>query len=92
MQGAQGPEGGTRVSIANFNFEPGSITVAPGARVTWSNDDGAPHGLAYKDGATGVPVLLPGERFARTFDAPGTYDYVCSVHPYMSGRVVVRAP
>jgi YVTN family beta-propeller protein len=83
---------GAHVSIANFAFAPDTITVAPGGAVTWSNDDGAPHGLAYKDGAKGTDVLLPGERFSRTFDRPGTFDYVCAVHPYMSGKVLVRAP
>jgi plastocyanin len=36
-------------------------------------------------------VLLPGSTFERTFDQPGTYEYVCAVHPYMTGKVVVRA-
>jgi YVTN family beta-propeller protein len=83
---------GARVSIANFAFAPDTITVPPGGAVTWSNDDGAPHGLAYKDGAQGADVLLPGERFTRTFDRAGTFDYVCAVHPYMTGKVLVRAP
>ena len=51
--------------------------IAAGATVTWSNDDGAPHGLAYKDGTKGTDVLLPGQKFSRTYDKPGTYDYVC---------------
>jgi len=59
--------------------------------VVWTNDDGAPHGLAFKDGAAGTDLLLPGAQFARAFAQPGTYDYVCSVHPYMTGRVVVSA-
>jgi YVTN family beta-propeller protein len=82
---------GARISIANFAFVPPEITVATGQSVTWSNDDGAPHGLMYKDGATGTDLLLPGKSFSRTFDKPGTYDYACSVHPYMMGKVVVRA-
>ena len=82
---------GAAVSIANFAFAPGAVTIAPGATVTWSNDDGAPHGLAYKDGAKGTDVLLPGQKFSRTYDQPGTYDYVCSVHPYMMGKVTVQA-
>jgi YVTN family beta-propeller protein len=82
--------GGARISIANFAFAPATLTVAAGETVTWMNEDGAPHGLAYKDGARGVDPLLPGASFSRTFDKPGTYDYICSVHPYMSGRVVVR--
>jgi hypothetical protein len=58
--------------------------------VTWTNDDGAPHGLEYHDGAKGTDLLLPGASFG-VFDRPGTYDYNCSVHPYMTGRVIVRA-
>ena len=83
---------GAKVSIANFAFAPGEITVAPGSTVTWSNDDGAPHGLAYNDGAKGTDVLLPGASFSRTYDKPGIFDYVCAVHPYMTGKVTVRAP
>ena len=81
---------GTKVSIANFNFAPAQLVIATKTTVTWSNDDGAPHGLAFADGRAGTDLLLPGARHARTFDAPGVYDYVCSVHPFMSGRVVVR--
>jgi plastocyanin len=81
-------EGG---SIVNFAFTPGEITIAPGESVTWINDDGAPHGLEYHDGAKGADLLLPGASFSRRFDQPGTYDYNCSVHLYMTGRVVVRA-
>jgi len=82
---------GAKVSIANFTFTPAEITIAVGESVTWVNDDGAPHGLEYSDGAKGTDLLLPGASFSRQFDRPGTYDYNCSVHPYMTGRVVVRA-
>ena len=82
---------GAKVSIANFTFLPAEITIAPGESVTWTNDDGAPHGLEYSDGAKGTDLLLPGASFSRQFDRPGTYDYNCSVHPYMTGRVIVRA-
>jgi plastocyanin len=83
--------GGVKVSIANFTFTPAEVRIAPGETVTWTNDDGAPHGLEYQDGAKGTDLLLPGASFSRQFDQPGTYDYNCSVHPYMTGRVVVRA-
>jgi plastocyanin len=82
---------GAKVSIANFAFAPAEITIAPGESVTWTNDDGAPHGLEYNDGQAGTDLLLPGASFSRRFDQPGTYDYNCSIHPYMTGRVVVRA-
>lgn len=81
---------GTKVSIANFAFAPAQLVVAAKTLVTWSNDDGAPPGLAFADGKASNSLLLPGAKHSRTFDTPGTYDYVCSVHPYMSGRVVVR--
>ncbi len=82
--------GSARVSIAKFMFAPITLSVAAGESVTWENNDGAPHGLAFKDGAKGVDPLLPGAGFSRTFDKPGTYDYICSVHPFMIGRIVVR--
>ena len=90
-QAATTAEASAKVSIANFAFTPGEITIAPGESVTWTNDDGAPHGLEFHDGAPGTDLLLPGASFSRKFDRPGTYDYNCSVHPYMTGRVIVRA-
>jgi plastocyanin len=90
-QAATTAKDSAKVSIVNFVFAPAEITIAPGESVTWTNDDGAPHGLEYHDGAKGTDLLLPGASFSRQFDRPGTYDYNCSVHPYMTGRVIVRA-
>jgi YVTN family beta-propeller protein len=87
---ASSASSGARVSIANFAFLPAALTITAGEAVTWVNDDGAPHAVGYMDGAPGTDLLLPGARFTRTFDRPGTYEYSCSVHPYMSGRVIVR--
>ena len=81
---------GAKVSIANFAFAPAEVTVTPGTTVAWSNDDGAPHGLAYSDGVKGTDLLLPGATFTRTYDKAGTFDYTCAVHPYMTGKVIVR--
>ena len=82
-------ENGAKVSIVNFAFTPEQITINPGETITWINDDGAPHALKFQDGAKGTDLMLPGATFRRHFDGPGTYDYSCSVHPYMTGRVVV---
>ena len=79
-----------KVSIVDFQFMPAEITIAAGESVTWTNNDGAPHGLEYSDRAPGTDLLLPGASFSRRFDKPGAYEYNCSVHPYMTGRVVVR--
>jgi plastocyanin len=89
---ASAPKEGAKVSIADFAFTPAAVTIAPGGSVTWTNDDGAPHGLEYHDHAPGTDLLLPGASFSRRFDRPGAYDYHCPVHPYMTGRVIVRAP
>ena len=80
---------GARISIANFAFKPGEMRVARGTRVTWQNDDGAPHGVKHADGSRGKDVLLPGENVSRVYETAGTYDYSCSVHPYMTGKVIV---
>src|SRR5262245_55650149 len=81
--------GGARVSIANFAFNPPSITIHPGESVTWSNDDGSPHALAFNDGVGGTVSLSPGQSFTRTFAMAGTCGYSCSFHPYMTAKVVV---
>jgi plastocyanin len=80
------------VTIDNFAFGPGAITVAPGTKVTWTNRDDEPHTVVsaddprtFKSGA-----LDTGENFSFTFDKPGTYRYFCSIHPHMTGTVVVK--
>lgn len=83
--------GGARVSIAHFAFAPQQSEIEAGQSVTWTNDDGAPHGLSYADGAPGTDLLRPGASFSRRFDRAGTFDYACTAHPYMTGRVVVRS-
>ena len=83
--------GGPRVSIANFAFVPKVLTIAAGDRVTCSNDDGAPHQIGFKDGASGSDTLFPGKTYSRTFDKPGSYEYFCTIHNYMTGRIVVRS-
>jgi YVTN family beta-propeller protein len=84
--------GSAHVAIRNFAFEPAQITVKAGQSVTWKNDDGAPHGVVFKDGTAGMDLMLPGKTFTQTFDKPGVHDYACSVHPYMTARVTVLAP
>ena len=80
------------VAIDNFAFGPAAITVAAGTKVTWTNRDDEPHTVvsadaprAFKSGA-----LDTGDSFSFTFDKPGTYRYFCSIHPHMTGTVVVK--
>ena len=80
---------GAKISIVNFEFMPRVVSIAPGESVTWNNNDGSPHALVFSDGSSGSGTLFPGKTFRRTFDRPGSYDYFCSIHTYMTGRVEV---
>lgn len=77
------------VSIADFAFRPVRLTIERGDSVTWRNDDGAPHGLQFDDRSAADDLLFPGKTFSRRFDTAGSFDYHCSVHPYMAGTIVV---
>lgn len=78
------------VSIENFEFRPNTVTIASGDTVAWKNNDGSPHAVAFTDGTAGSGSLFPGNTFSRTFQKPGSYDYYCSIHTYMTGKVEVK--
>jgi len=77
------------VSIQDFSFDPGQITVAPGTTVTWTNEGPSPHTTTADDGSWDSGELQQGEDFSFTFDKPGTYTYHCSIHPDMTASVKV---
>ena len=77
------------VDMVDLDFEPGSVTIAPGDTVTWRNQGAAPHD-ATGDGWS-TPLLTAGQSASVTFETAGTYNYICTIHPDMTGRVVVRA-
>ena len=81
--------GQTVVNIANFTFSPPVITVRPGATVTWVNQDDVPHAILATDQSFRSKVLDTDDRFSFTFSKPGVYDYFCSIHPHMTGKVIV---
>ena len=78
------------VRIDNFNFTPPTLVVAPGTTVTWTNADDSPHTVREKDGKFKSAALDTDDSFSQTFTAPGEYDYFCSIHPYMTAKVVVK--
>lgn len=80
------------VTISHYSFQPGALTVTKGSTVTWINKDDDVHTIKSTDGpeAFSSPALDNGNRFGFTFHRAGTYHYVCSVHPYMRGTIVVR--
>jgi plastocyanin len=80
----------TAVNIDNFVFGPQTITVPVGATVTWTNKDDIPHTAVSTDGVFKSKVMDTDEKFSYTFAKPGTYSYYCSIHPKMTGKVVVQ--
>ena len=89
--GPAAPVAGNAVTIDNFKFDPATLTVPVGSTVTWTNKDEEPHTIAAKDGSFHSPTLDTKGTYSFTFTNPGTYDYICSIHPFMTGTVVVTA-
>ena len=82
--------GPNEVGIDNFNFTPQILTVKPGTKVTWINNDDVPHLIVNVQGAFKPSTVLDtDQRFSVTLNKPGTYDYFCSLHPKMQGKIVV---
>jgi plastocyanin len=78
------------ISIDNFAFSQASITVPVGTKVTWVNHDDMLHTVADEGKAFKSDPLDNGDSFSHTFDKPGTYKYFCSLHPHMTGTIVVQ--
>jgi plastocyanin len=85
----QKPEA-TEVKIDNFSFGPATLTVPVGTSVTWTNRDDIPHTVVSTDGVFKSKVLDTDEKFSFTFSKAGTYPYFCSIHPKMTGKVIVE--
>jgi len=80
----------SEVKIDNFSFGPQTLTVPVGATVTWTNRDDIPHTSVSTDGVFKSKVMDTNETFSYTFAKAGTYPYYCSIHPKMTGQVVVK--
>lgn len=80
------------VKIDNFSFGPAAITVSVGSTVTWTNRDDIPHTVVSSDDPKVFKskVLDTDDKFSFTFTKAGTYPYFCSIHPKMTGKVVVQ--
>ena len=79
------------VRIDNFAFAPQRLTVPAGTTVTWINDDDIPHTVASSTKRFKSSALDTKDRFSFTFTTPGAYEYFCSLHPHMTGAIVVEA-
>jgi plastocyanin len=90
---AQAPaKDAVEVTISNFKFAPPNVTVTKGGTVSWTNKDSAAHTatLAQGAGAFDTGTLNQGDSKKLTFSKPGSYDYICSFHPFMKGTLVVQ--
>ena len=79
------------ISIHEFMFSPTSVTVTAGTTVHWKNLDPEPHTIRSVDATFKSDALDQDDSFAFKFDKPGTYRYVCSIHPQMMGTIVVKS-
>ena len=79
------------VGIDNFTFNPQRITVKAGTTVTWTNKDDIPHAVVASASAFRSKALDTDDSYSFTFTTPGTYEYFCSLHPHMTGTVVVES-
>jgi|HubBroStandDraft_6_1064221.scaffolds.fasta_scaffold280301_2 plastocyanin len=88
---AQEKPGTTTVTIDNFSFAPMQLEIKAGTEVTWINKDDVPHTVVSDDHKLFKSRALDtDEKFSFTFKDPGTYEYFCSVHPKMTGKIIVK--
>jgi plastocyanin len=85
-----GRASGPGVAIQGFAFRPAALRVTPGTTVRWTNRDDAPHTVTEPNGSFTSKTLRRGGTYARRFPRPGTFAYLCAIHPQMRGRVIVR--
>ena len=78
-----------KVTIANFTFDPPTLTVPVGTTVTWTNEDDIPHVVAEKNVSFRSKALDTGDAYSHTFTTAGTVEYFCAIHPHMTGKIVV---
>jgi len=83
------PAGAAEVGIVNFKSTPATVTIKVGGTIDWTNHDDIGHTVSFAGQEINSKVLQRNDRFSHTFDTPGTYTYICSIHPFMHGTVVV---
>ncbi|MGA0616185.1 amicyanin [Paracoccus sp. KR1-242] len=92
---AEAPEAVVVIRIAKMKYDTPEVKVKPGDTVVWINDDVMPHNVAFKKGVVGEEafkgeMLKKDQAYAIKFDEAGTYDYTCTPHPFMRGKVIVE--
>ena len=79
-----------RVAITNFKFHPARVVVARGTRIVWTNNDSDPHTIKSKAAGWSSAALDTGGTFSRIARKAGTFHYICGIHPFMHGTVIVK--
>ena len=88
---AVGAHAETTITVEKFAFSPKEISIAPGTKVVWVNKDETPHTVSAADKGFVSKALDTDDRFEYTFAKPGDFSYFCTLHPFMTGTVHVRA-
>lgn len=84
------PPHAVAMEIDNFRFGVVSLEIPAGTTVTWTNRDDVPHTVVSATKAFKSPPLDTGEAFSYTFTSAGSFEYYCSMHPRMTGKIVVK--
>lgn len=87
---ASGGQGSTTVKIVGFEYEPKTVTVKAGSRITWENEDATNHTVTFTKGPRDLGNVDPRKKLKGSFAKPGRYAYGCQYHPNMKGTVVVE--
>ena len=80
----------TVVEIHNMKFNPATLTITAGTKVTWVNEDTSPHTVTDRGKVFRSAALDTKDSFSYTFAAPGEFTYFCTIHPIMVGKIVVK--
>jgi plastocyanin len=80
---------GSRVKIVDFAFRPGTLTIARGTKVKWTNKGAVTHTSTSNKGVWDSGSIAPGDTFSRVFKKVGTFKYHCTIHPTMTAKIVV---
>jgi plastocyanin len=78
-----------KVVISDFAYDPDPVTIEEGGKVIWQNEDSVAHTATAEDGSFDTGTIEEGKIASETFKQPGTYAYVCSIHPQMHGTIEV---
>ena len=84
------PTTGNTITIKNFAFSPNTLTIKTGENVTWINEDSSSHRVKEGAGLFESNTLGNGQSFTYIFTSAGIYNYTCSIHPTMKGKVIVE--